>query len=83
MSSDHPPQQLLPLVIGGELTDSGHTAFKNLDEVEIVRLFPNCASAYAAWKAKAQRTVDDARMRYVIVHLRRLLDPGQDTKPAT
>lgn len=83
MPSDRPPQQLLHLVIGGELIDPAHTTFKNLDEVEIVGLYPNYASAYAAWKAKAQRTVDNAHMRYFVVHLHRLLDPGQDTKPAT
>jgi hypothetical protein len=79
---DDPPQQLLHLVIGGELTDLANTTFKNLDEVEIVGLYPNYASAYTAWKAKAQQTVDNAHMRYFIVHLHRLLDPGQDTKPA-
>jgi Domain of unknown function (DUF4170) len=75
-------QQLLHLVIGGELTDLGSTTFKDLDQVEIVGLFPNYATAYAAWKAKAQQTVDNAHMRYFIVHLHRLLDPGQDTKPS-
>jgi hypothetical protein len=73
------PQQLLHLVIGGELTDLGHTTFKDLSQVEIVGLFPNYATAYTAWKAKAQHTVDNAHMRYFIVHLHRLLDPGQDT----
>jgi hypothetical protein len=75
-------QQLLHLVIGGELTDLGSTTFKDLDQVEIVGLFPNYATAYAAWKAKAQQTVDNAHMRYFIVHLHRLLDPDQDTKSA-
>ncbi|MEO6382230.1 MAG: DUF4170 domain-containing protein [Nitrobacter sp.] len=78
---DSPPQQLLHLVIGGELTDLAQTTFKDLDKVEIVGLYPNYASAYAAWKAKAQQTVDDAHMRYFVVHLHRLLDPSQDTKP--
>lgn len=82
MPPDTPPQQLLHLVIGGELADLAQTTFKNLDEVEIVGLYPNYASAYAAWKAKAQQTVDNAHMRYFIVHLHRLLDPGQDTKLA-
>jgi len=50
--------------------------------VEIVGVFPNYATAYAAWKAKAQQTVDNAHMRYFIVHLHRLLDPGQDAKTA-
>jgi hypothetical protein len=82
MPPDSPPQQLLHLVIGGELTDLAHTTFKNLDEVEIVGLYPNYASAFAAWKAKAQQTVDYAHMRSFSVHLHRRLDPGLDTMPA-
>jgi hypothetical protein len=73
--------QLLHLVIGGELTDLEHNTFKDLDQVEIVGVFPNYATAHAAWKAKAQQTVDNAHMRYFVVHLHRLLDPGQDAKP--
>ncbi|MCF2521967.1 DUF4170 domain-containing protein [Bradyrhizobium sp. G127] len=73
-------QQLLHLVIGGELLDLDHVTFKDLDKVEVVGLFPNYAAAYAAWKAKAQQSVDNAHMRYFIVHLHRLLDPGQDVK---
>jgi hypothetical protein len=79
--ADSAQQQLLHLVLGGELTDLGGTKFKDLDKVEIVGVFPNYATAYAAWKAKAQQTVDNAHMRYFIVHLHRLLDPGQDAKP--
>ena len=79
---DSAPQQLLHLVIGGELLDLEHNTFKNLDEVEIVGLYPNYASAHVAWRAKAQSTVDNAQMRYFIVHLHRLLDPNQETKPA-
>jgi hypothetical protein len=79
---DSGQQQLIHLVVGGELTDLGHATFKDLDQVEIVGLFPNYATAYAAWKAKAQQTVDSAQMRYFIVHLHRLLDPGQDAKAA-
>jgi hypothetical protein len=78
--SDSPPQQLLHLVLGGELHDLEHNTFKDLSQVEIVGLFPNYASAYVAWKARAQQTVDNAQMRYFIVHLHRLLDPEQDTK---
>ena len=78
-----PQQQLLHLVIGGELVDLEHAIFKNLDEVEIVGLYPNYASAYTAWKAKSQQTVDNAQMRYFIVHLHRLLDPTQGTDPQT
>ena len=77
---DSAPQQLLHLVIGGELLDLEHNTFKNLDEVEIVGLYPNYASAHVAWRAKAQSTVDNAQMRYFIVHLHRLLDPNQETK---
>jgi hypothetical protein len=77
MPDSAPQQQLLHLVIGGELLDLDQNTFKNLDDVEIVGLYPNYASAYTAWKAKAQMTVDNAQMRYFIVHLHRLLDPGQ------
>lgn len=78
---DSAPQQLLHLVIGGELIDLERNIFKNLDEVDVVGVFPNYATAYAAWRAKAQSTVDNAQMRYFIVHLHRLLDPAQDAKP--
>jgi Domain of unknown function (DUF4170) len=79
---DSAPQQLLHLVMGGELTDLEHITFKDLNQVEIVGVFPNYATAYVAWKAKAQQTVDNAQMRYFIVHLHRLLDPDQDAKLA-
>ena len=78
--SDSAPQQLLHLVIGGELLDLEHNTFKNLDDVEVVGLYPNYATAHTAWRAKAQSTVDNAQMRYFIVHLHRLLDPTQETK---
>lgn len=73
------PQQLLHLVLGGELTSLESLEFKDLDKVEIVGLFPNYAAAHLAWRAKAQQTVDNAQMRYFIVHLHRLLDPATDT----
>ena len=73
--STAPSKQLLHLVLGGELTGLGSTEFKDLDKVEIVGVYPNYATAHAAWKAKAQQTVDNAQMRYFIVHLHRLLDP--------
>ena len=69
------PKQLLHLVFGGELTDLEAVEFRDLSKVDIVGVFPNYASAYAAWRAKAQQTVDNAHMRYFIVHLHRLLDP--------
>ena len=68
-------KQLLHLVFGGELDNVASTEFKDLRRLDIVGIYPNYASAYAAWKEKAQRTVDNAEMRYFIVHLHRLLDP--------
>jgi hypothetical protein len=73
-----PAKQLLHLVFGGELSSLGSTEFKDLDELDIVGVYPNYASAYAAWKAKAQRTVDNVQLRYFIVHMHRLLDPEND-----
>jgi len=70
-------KQLLHLFFGGELTGVEEVQFHNLDELDIVGIYPDYASAYAVWKAKAQSTVDNAQMRYFIVHLHRLLDPPQ------
>jgi hypothetical protein len=69
------PKQLLHLVFGGELTSLDELAFRDLAKLDIVGIYPNYASAYTAWKAKAQQTVDNAHMRYFIVHLHRLLEP--------
>ena len=66
--------QRLHLVFGGELIDPSKTTFRNVDEIHIVGIFPNYATAHAAWKAEAQRTVDNAHMRYFIAHLHRLRD---------
>ena len=82
MSDNVPGKQLLHLVLGGELTELGSAEFKDLDKVEYAGVYPNYASAYVAWKAKAQQTVDNAHMRYYIVHLHRLLDPDAAVKPA-
>ena len=71
-------RQLLHLVFGGELKDLGGTEFKDLGRLDIVGIYPNYATAYAAWKAKAQQTVDNAHMRYFIVHMHRLMDPDRD-----
>jgi hypothetical protein len=68
-------KQLLHLVFGGELQSVADIEFKDLDKLDIVGVYPNYATAYAAWKAKAQGTVDNAEMRYFIVHMHRLLDP--------
>jgi len=70
-----PAKQLLHLVFGGELVELGSHQFRDLQKLDIVGIYPSYASAYAAWKAKAQQTVDNAMMRYFIVHLHRLLDP--------
>lgn len=75
MSDQAPQKQLLHLVLGGELSQLDGTEFKDLSKVDIVGVFPNYATAYTAWRAKAQQTVDNAHMRYFIVHLHRLLDP--------
>lgn len=69
--------QLLHLVFGGELEDIDGVTFKDLANLDIVGIFPNYATAHAAWKSKAQATVDNAEMRYFVVHLHRLLDPQQ------
>jgi hypothetical protein len=79
--SDQPAHgQLLHLVFGGELTDLDHVEFRDLDNLDIVGVYPNYATAHAAWKAKAQQTVDNAHMRYFIVHMHRLLDPETDQR---
>jgi len=78
MSNQATRGQLLHLVFGGELVDLSGVEFKDLSALDIVGVYPNYATAYAAWKAKAQQTVDNAQMRYFIVHLHRLLDPDTD-----
>ncbi|HTV38577.1 MAG TPA: DUF4170 domain-containing protein [Xanthobacteraceae bacterium] len=76
VSHAKPAKQLLHLVFGGELESVDGSKFKDLEKLDIVGIFPNYASAYAAWKAKAQASVDNAQMRYFVVHLHRLLDPA-------
>jgi hypothetical protein len=73
-----PKQQLLHLVVGGELEKGEDIIFKDLDSVDLVGLYPNYAAAHAVWKQKAQLTVDNAEMRYFVVHLHRLLNPDED-----
>lgn len=72
-------RQLPHLVFGGELVSLDCVEFKDLSKLDIVGVFPDYASAHAAWKARAQATVDNAQMRYFVVHLHRLLDPATDT----
>lgn len=71
-------RQLLHLVIGGALKELDRPEFENLEELDFVGAYPNYRAAYDAWKGAAQRTVDNARMRYFIIHAHRLLDPGDD-----
>lgn len=82
MSEPGNQKQLPHLVFGGELTKLGGTEFKDLNALDIVGIYPNYATAYTAWKAKAQQTVDNAHMRYFIVHLHRLLDPESAGQPS-
>lgn len=72
-------RQLLHLVFGGELERLDDVQFRDVNDLDIVGIFPNFAKAREAWQAKAQATVDNAHMRYFIVHLHRLLDPGDDS----
>jgi hypothetical protein len=74
-------KQLLHLVFGGELKSLTDVEFTDLDKLDIVGIYPNYAEAYKAWKAVAQRTVDNAQMRYFIVHIHRLLDPATAPPP--
>jgi hypothetical protein len=76
MSVETPSKQLLHLVFGGELASLKGNEFRNLDELDIVGIFPSYAAAALAWRAKAQQTVDNAHMRYFIVHLHRMLEPS-------
>ena len=78
MTDTTEPKQLLHMVFGGELKSLDSVEFKDLEKLDIVGVYSNYATAYAAWKGKAQRTVDNALMRYFIVHMHRLLDPATD-----
>ena len=69
--------QRLHLVFGGELVDPSGTTFRNTDDIHLVGMYPDYASAHAAWKREAQRTVDNAHMRYFLAHLHRLMDEDQ------
>ncbi|SMY08317.1 DUF4170 domain-containing protein [Flavimaricola marinus] len=73
--------QRLHLVFGGELVDPQSSVFRDPDEIDIVGMFPNYESALAAWKGAAQRTVDNAHMRYFIAHIHRLRDEEREASP--
>jgi hypothetical protein len=79
MTSSSEPKQLLHLVFGGELKELDGVEFKDLSKVDIVGIYPDYASAAAAWRGKAQQTVDNALVRYFVVHMHRLLDPDTHT----
>ena len=74
--TNHEPQQLLHLVFGGELVSPTDFTFKDLSRLDFVGMFPNYASALSAWRGKAQATVDNAQMRYFVVHIHRLMEPN-------
>ncbi len=76
--TDSPDKQLLHLVFGGELKSLDSTEFRDLSKIDFVGAYPSYAEARKAWKAKAQATVDNALMRYFVVHAHRLLDPDHD-----
>ena len=73
-----PAKQLVHLVFGGELNDIKNVDFKDLSKLDVVGFFPNYAEAHKAWLGKARETIDNAQMRYFIVHLHRLLDPATE-----
>ena len=73
-------QQLLHLVFGGELESPDECNFRDLENLDIVGIFPSYVEAENAWRSKAQATVDNAHMRYFIVHMHKLLDPDGDGK---
>ena len=75
-SPAQPSPQLLHLVFGAELDGVDSVRFKDLDKMDVVGFYPDYASAYQAWLTKARETIDNAQMRYFIVHLHRLLDPS-------
>lgn len=75
MAESGEKKQLLHLVFGGELTSLEGVQFKDLKDLDIVGIYPDYATALVAWRAKAQATVDNAEMRYFIVHMHKLLDP--------
>ena len=74
-ATEHESKQLLHLVFGGELKDVETLTFKDLSKLDIVGLFPNYKAAVSAWRAAAQASVDNAHMRYFVVHIHRLMEP--------
>ena len=77
---EHEPKQLLHLVFGGELISPDKHEFKDLSKLHVVGMYPNYAAALDAWRGAAQSAVDNAQMRYFIVHIHRLMDPEEQKK---
>lgn len=75
MTTEHDPKQLLHLVFGGELTSAAGITFKDLAKLDIVGIYPSYREALDAWRGAAQRTVDNAHMRYFVVHIHKLMEP--------
>jgi len=73
--------QRLHLVFGGELVSPSRNVFRDVKDIDIVGMFPDYDSAFLAWKGAAQRTVDDAHVRYYIAHIHRLRDEAQPASP--
>jgi hypothetical protein len=71
-------EKLLHLVFGGRVVDPTGLDFEDLKAIDFVGVYPDYASAEKAWRGAAQRTVDDAQMKYVVVHLHRLMQPDHD-----
>jgi hypothetical protein len=73
--AEYETKQLLHLVFGGEMVTPDKLEFKDIGKIDIVGIFPNYKAAYDAWRGKAQATVDNAQMRYFVVHMHRLMEP--------
>jgi hypothetical protein len=78
--AERQPKQLLHLVFGGELLSPDKVEFKDLSKVHVIGIYPNYKTALDAWRAAAQATVDNAHIRYFVVHLHRLLEPEEGGK---
>ncbi|MDE3114881.1 MAG: DUF4170 domain-containing protein [Pseudomonadota bacterium] len=75
--TDYQPKRLLHLVFGGEVEKPDSVRFRDLDKLDIVGIFPDYDSALAAWRGAAQATVDNAHMRYFVVHIHKLMEPDE------
>jgi len=78
--TDYQPKRLLHLVFGGEVVSPDSVQFKDLSKLDIVGMFPDYNSALAAWRGVSQATVDNAHMRYFVVHIHKLMEPDEPAK---